>query len=130
MKKITARAATAADAEQFAEWVMDSRTVNMVDPDAITYPTSMVIATETDEEQITYVPVQFVLMAEALATHPKASKLQIALALRKTDEGLEQLARNIQVRELYFLSKSPAMIKLAQANGYEKLDFSILRRKI
>lgn len=130
MKKITARAATAADAEQFAEWSLAARALNRFDPDVLEYPTTVVIATETDEEPITFVPIHDVLMCESLAVNPKATKLQIAQAIQKTDKLIEQLARNIQVRELYFLSKSPALTKLAQANGYEKLDFSILRRKI
>ena len=132
MKQLKLRGARPDESKQILNWLTNN-TSNHFDPQILGYPTLQILcAYEDTGEVIAYLPVHRVLMMESIAVNPKASKLQVAQALRDLTKASELVADSIGIREVMFLGGHGGVGEMATGNGhsFEELPFKVYRNSL
>src|ERR1017187_8185604 len=124
--KIEAELKTVGDMEpeetkEFASWVWRTRDLGMFDPDVIGYPRAMMLKARDEDGALLYVPLQPVLMYEAIAAKPGINPRQEALSLRRINELVEQVQRDAGYGESYFICRDDRVADLCVRHGFEEL---------
>lgn len=130
MKNISVRAAIAADAPLYADWLQAASDINLVDPGVYSYPTCNTLVVEKADEPILINSFQAVLVMEALAPKPGLSPMDEARALRKLFDKIEEIAHATGIKEVYFGCKDPRVDGFVTRHGFEKLSFPVYRTKL
>lgn len=129
MSKLTVRFADVEDSAKFAEFMVKTEG-NMLDPEVFKYPTTNTLLVEEDGKPCLFFPFQAVLMIESLGVDPELGQMGEAKALNKAYAAVENLARNLGIREIMFLCKDEALIKFVENRGFEKIECAVMRRKV
>lgn len=116
------------DQKTFIEWV-NSTPNNLWDKDVLSYPTLRVICSYGDSP-VAFLPVQQPLMLESLAVSVTARDLDKAQSFRDLVKAAELHASSVQAREMYFICKDEAVLKIAEGHGFERIDFPLVRMKL
>ncbi len=90
------------DRELFTQWAFNTPT-NLFDPKVMFYPTTNTVAVEREGSCIFFGPFQAVVMLESLAPKPGLSPREMAAALSKFHEGIVNICRAQNIREIYFI---------------------------
>lgn len=136
MKKITAeilpvRALSEPDRDSFISWVWHMMPLNMFQKEVLTYPRTVMCKASVGEETALFVPLQSVLMYDAIAPRPGLSPKQEAMCLWRIGEQVDQLARESQHREVYFFCRDDRVADICAAHGFEEIkNVRVLRRKV
>lgn len=127
MKQIQIRLAQPEETGQILEWAAP----NMESMDKLTYPTLRVLCAENGKP-IQYALVHAVAVLETLAPDPKAKAGELALSLKRIVENIGEAASRIGVKEILAMTgpDDGALERLAQRHGWEKLNFSVWRKKL
>lgn len=135
MKKITASVApvmqmSQKQAQEFTDWVWESREINRFDPDVIGYPKTVMLTAEDEDGKLLYIPLQGVLMFDAIAAKPGITARKEALALARIGQLVDSIAAETGHAETYFLCADERVVEICSRHGYEVVEgFRILRRK-
>lgn len=127
--KTTVRIAEEKDAEQLVTWLLNTPQ-NMFDPDIASYPSLRTLAVDQDDKTVVYAPFHPVFAVESLAHKPDITPKENAIALRKVQDALEELARVYGIREIYWMCRDENLVKFAERHGYEVLKCAVLRKKV
>lgn len=136
MKKITATAmplyeCTEEDAKLFMDWVWLQRSINMFDPQVLTYPRTVMCKAGTEEETMLYIPLQPVLMWDAIAPKPGLTARQEALCLWKIGQVVEDAMKLCGFGEAYFLCSDDRVADICAEHGFEEIKgVRVLRKKL
>ena len=112
----------------FIDWV-NSTANNLWDPTVLSYPTLRVIAAYNGAP-VAFLPVQQTLMLESLAVSDKAELLDKAQAFRDLVKAAELHASGLNLREMYFICKDEAVLKIAEDHGFQRIEFPVVRMKL
>lgn len=123
MEKITAdilrqQDLTEQDAEKFCEWVYAMKDKNNFDPAVMWYERTIMCRAQAGEEPIAYLPLQPVLMYESLAPKPGATSRQIAMALWKIGEVVDDAARATGFHEAFFITSDEREATVCSLHGW------------
>src|SRR6266702_2624777 len=121
MKRITAElldSVTEQDTKELFEWSLALKEKNNFDSDVLFYPRCVVTRAVADGEPIVYLPLHPVIMFESLAPKPGLSKGQIAMALYRIGEAVEQVAQSTGYGEMYFLTNDEDEVKATSRRGW------------
>lgn len=129
MKQLKLRIARPEDVKEIGEWLSKTRN-NFFDPDILAYPTFRAISSYNGEGNVAHLPSQQVLMLESVALNPQASPLDSGQAFRDLVKGQELLASSFDLREIYFISTDPAVTRVAEDHGFERIEFPVVRLKL
>lgn len=136
MKKIEAEIKAVAqmdsiERDEFAEWVWIERDLNMFDPDVIRYPRATMLKASNGEGALVYIPLQPVLMYDAIAAKPGLDAKKQALAMWRIVELVDQIQRDLGYGESYFLCRDDRVADICLKHGFEEVEnVRILRRKV
>ena len=126
---IFVRPAREEDREQFIQWSIKTEN-NLLDPDVIKYPSTLVWCAFDENGPIVYVPVQQPLFMESLAINPEASPALVAMALKELTQNLVTQAILKGSGEIFFLCTDEQTIDYAKRQAFEEMPWRILRIKI
>lgn len=138
MKKIKAQimpvtSLTEADIRLFIDWVWKMRHINLFDPMVLSYPFVSMWRTDNGEEPLMYIPMQAVLMFDAIASKPGITDRESALSLLKIGDELDKAMDATGYRETYFLTSDDRVADYVQRHGdrgFEEIKgVRVLRRK-
>lgn len=122
---------TEADVENFKEWVWKMRSINMFDPEVIGYPRAAMAKAENEDGALLYIPLQAVLMFDAIAPKPELTPRQEAMCLWKIGEVVDQAARETEFREVVFFCRDDRVSDICARHGFEEIkDVRVLRKKV
>lgn len=136
MKKITAEVFTVGSLpkkawNQLIDWMKRGMPLNMFDPNMLLYPRTVICTAKNDNENFLFVPLQPVLMYDAIASAPGISPRQEALALYRIGEVTDRLAKDSGFREVYFFCRDNSVSDLCAKHGFEEIkNVRVLRKKI
>jgi len=130
MKLIKLEPVSADDAEVIAKWLAADASKNLYDKDVFFYPSTLLLKTSTADEPIAFLPAQLTLTIDSPAFNPNATKLQIALSLKKL--MIEFVTRSYErgVREVNFFTASDDMAEFAIKHGFEEIKYRLFRLKL
>lgn len=105
---------------------------NLLDPEVLGYPTTVVLKAHKDQKNLVVMPVQTVYMLESLGIlkDNADSVTDIAVALKELVQVVRYEATKTGVRELYMLCSEPSTVKFAEHNGFERLNIPVFRMKV
>lgn len=116
--------------KQFTEWVWNRRELNMFDPSVIGYPRATMLKASKDGGAILYIPLQPVLMYDAVAAKPEITESEKTDSMLKIGELIDSVQKDLGYAEAYFLCRDDQIAELCLKNGFEELkDVRILRHK-
>lgn len=129
MSKLTVRFADVEDSAKCAEFMVKTKD-NMLDPEVFKNPTTNTLVVEEDGQPQLFFPFQAVLMIESLGVNPELGQMGEAKALNKAYAAVENIARNLGIREIMFQCKDNTLIKFVENRGFEKLECAVMRHKV
>jgi hypothetical protein len=122
------------DIQLFMEWVWRIRSINMFDPEVIGYPRTVMCRADNGEEPLLSVPLQAVLMYDAIAPKEGITGKQEAISLLRIQDEVDNLMRATGHREVYFLTSDDRVADYVQRHGdrgfTEIKGVRVLRRKV
>lgn len=136
MNKITAsllpvRAMTVDDLKLFREWVFKLLHINMFQPEVMKAPRMTMCRAENDEGPLLYIPLQSVLMYDAIAAKPGITPRQEALCLWKIGEVVDKAALDAGYREIYFICRDDRVSDICAKHGFvEVKNVRVLKRVV
>jgi hypothetical protein len=136
MKKITADVFTVGSLpkrawDQLIDWMKRGMPLNMFDPNMLLYPRTVICTAKADDENLLFIPLQPVLMYDAIASAPDITPRQEALALYRIGQVTDRLAKDLGFRETYFFCRDNSVTDLCADHGFEEVkNVRVLRRKI
>jgi len=112
----------------YQDWAMKTKD-NLYDPQVAGYPCTEVLVAENGQPLV-FMPIQQVVMMDALAPKPGIEKREMALALKELVKMTAFVAHRAKLRELYFFSADEDVNAMAERYGFEKLENPMLRLKL
>src|SRR5579863_899010 len=106
------------DVKDFMEFVWHMKPLNMFDPEVIGYPRTVMLRAKSEEENQLFIPIQSVLMYDAIAPKPGLSPRHEALALARIGQVVDQAARDAGIRETFFFCKDDRVADLCAKHGF------------
>jgi len=127
MRKISVRLAQPEETGQILEWASP----HIESWEKVNYPTMRILCAENGQP-IQYALVHAVAVLETLAPDPKAKPWTLALSLKRIIQDVEEAASRIGIREIIAMTgpDDEKLERLAEKNGWEKLDYTVWRKKI
>lgn len=89
------------EVQQFISWTQATWERGNFDINIIGYPRCAMLITSNSAGTSAYLPCQTVIMAECFIPKPGASKREKVESLKKFDEGLLEIAKNMNVGDVY-----------------------------
>lgn len=134
MKKITAEvlpvgSLSDSDKSQFMEWVWGMMPLNMFQPEMLGYPRTVMCKAGTEDETMLFVPLQSVLMFDAIAPKPGLTPRQEAMCLWRVGEAVDEAARDSGHREVFFFCRDDRVADICARHGFEEIKGVRLMRK-
>ena len=129
MRQLKLRFAGPEDAKEVADWLLATPD-NLFDDALLKYPTLRVISAYNGDGNVAHLPAQQVLMLESLAVRPGTPPLDAAQAFRDLVKGMELLASQLGIKELFFICKDPNVLSVAQHHGFERIEFPVVRLRL
>jgi hypothetical protein len=128
---IWAQAATNQDLDDIKSSLLNTEN-NLLDPEVLGYPTTVVLKAHKDGKNIVFLPIQSVFMLESLGIlRDNAGSIgDIAVALKELVQVVRYEATKSGVRELYMLCSEPSTVKFAEHNGFERVNIPVFRMKV
>lgn len=119
------------DVNDFMAYVWSQKPLNMFDPEIIGYPRTVMLRAKSEDENQLFIPLQSVLMYDAIAPKPGLSPREEALALAKIGKVVDQAALDSGTREVFFFCRDDRVADLCAAHGYEEIKgVRLLRKKV
>jgi hypothetical protein len=119
------------DVKDFMEYVWQMRHLNMFDKDVIGYPRTVMLRAKSEDGNELFIPLQSVLMYDAIAPKPGLSPWHEALALARIGQVVDQAARDTGTGEVWFVCRDERVADLCAKHGYEELhNVRVLRKKV
>ena len=100
------------------------------DPRILDYPTLKIVTTYNGKGFISHLPSQQALVLESVGVNPEATELEKAQAIRYAINGQMLVASSFGLKEIYFIGTDERVISLAEAHGFERLPWPVLRLKL
>lgn len=116
--------------EPVAQWCEQNRQRNEFDPQVLDYPVMRVLAAHSNGTTYAYMPMQGVAMLESIGINPEAKPLEAATGIMEMVKAAVVLAQNANYKELYFLGTDPVTEQGAERMGFEKLPYTVYRKRI
>lgn len=130
MKNFSVRSAKAGDERNYADWLLASADINLMDAGVYRYPTCNTAVIEKDGQPVLMNSVHLVLVQEALAPKPGLPAMDEARALKELHYAVKALAEKSGVREVWWECKDERVINFAVRHGYELLKHPVIRWKV
>lgn len=124
------------DRELFVKWVFSTPN-NLFDKKVMFYPTTNTVMVEKvvgeapkgplesgksyGEPQV-IIPFQATVTIESIAARPGISPREMALALRKWHDALENICKTFRIREIYFITADDSVANFALGRGYKEIN--------
>lgn len=117
--------------EQFKVWASAQKDLNCFDNSILTYPHLSVAVASDGDGPFFFVPLQVAFLYESIATRPGAvGPLKEALALRRIEFMVDDIARKAGLREQYFICKDNRVSDICARRGFEEMTgYRTLRRR-
>ena len=112
----------------YQDWAMKTPN-NLYDPQVAGYPCTEVLVAENGHPLV-FMPIQQAVVMDSLAARPGIEKREMALALKELVKMTGFLARQANLRELYFFSADDDVNAMAERYGFEKVESPMLRLKL
>jgi hypothetical protein len=128
--EVTIRPVEPRDADLFNDWVNRIKDLNLFDPAVMEYPGTNTLAVDINGEPALYFPFHPVIAGESLAPKPGLTPREEAVALKKLQEGLVNIAKGLGIREIYFVCKDESLGKFVEHYGYEHLPWNLYRLRV
>ena len=115
---------TAAEQRLFIAWVKEAFKRTSFDLMIFTYPRVAMLIADQGDDPLAFLPVQVALTAECFIPRPGATNKEKALALWRFDEALRDLARNMNIGDIYCwvpVGEEAYMDKI-QDHGWEEIE--------
>jgi len=118
------------DIQIFIDWVWKMRHLNWFDPQVLSYPRTVMCRADNGEEPLLYIPLQSVLMWDAIAPKPGLTPRQEAMCLWQIGEAVNQAMEATGHREAYFFTADDRVADICARHDFEELrGIRVLRRK-
>lgn len=121
MREVYVRPANETDIPNLSDWLARNAGRNHADADAMSYPSTSVLAAYDNDGVLMYLPLQMTVMMESLAPNPALSNSKHALALREMVKTIMFTARTKGIGEIYFLldENDKALERFARKHGFD-----------
>lgn len=131
MKQLKLRAAQPGEAQRILDW-LHANPSNDFTGDILKYQTLVTLCAYNEDGPRAYLPAHKVFVLESTALAPDITLGESAQAFRDFTKSFGLMASLQKIREMYFISRDPRVIKMAEHHEYENLSdkgFQILRIK-
>lgn len=116
--------------KQFSEWVWNLRKLNMFDSEMISYPRTTMLKASDATGALLYIPLQPVLMYDAIAAKPGITPRQEALSMWRIGELVDSVQKDLGYGESYFVCRDHRVADICLRHGFEEItNVRILRHK-
>lgn len=134
MKHLKLRMATRDDAPEMLRLLRETRG-NDFDSSILSYPTLGAVCASDGDKPVAFLPYHHALMLESVGMRAGASGLESATAFRDLIHGVQLVASQSGVRELYFvtdvsLGANARLAAMAIRHGFESLPWQTLRMRV
>lgn len=116
--------------EPVVDWCQANSARNAFDRDVLDYPSTKVLAAHDNGTVHAYLPVQGAAMLESIGPNPDSTPLEIANGVVECVKGAALMAYANGMRELFFLASDDLTAQGAEKLGFEKLDFTVYRKRL
>lgn len=115
--------------KQALAWLLRIQEKSGLDMDVLDYPaTAMLCAYEkVSRRPLLYVPIQKVMMLDALGPNPECSEIELAHALAKVIETTHYESYKAGMGEVYFPCADQSVIDLAKRHHFQLMDYEVER---
>lgn len=117
---------TEADVSNFKQWVWNLRHINMFQPKVMSAPRTIMCkasaVTEGGEEPLVYIPLQPVLMYDAIAAKPELDPKHEALALARIGQVVDETAKTLGFQEVFFICRDDRVSDLCAKHGFTEVS--------
>ena len=127
--KITVRMAVPEEAGTILKWMIANSDKNNFDLDSMKYPSTMILCAENGQPKV-FMPMQACFFIDSLGPDPAIGNREQVLALAELLQAAKNLARNMQVGEIYFIGSDPEVNKQAELRGFERIGLPVYRLKV
>lgn len=69
-----------------------------------------------------FIPFQATVTIESIAARPGITPREMALALRKWHDGIEEVCQRLRIREIYFVVEDELVAEFALRHGYTEIN--------
>lgn len=115
--------------KEFVAWVQSTR-FNMFDPAVISYPRATMLKASDEKGALIYIPLQPVLMYDAIAARPGITPRQEALSMWRIGELVDTVQKDLGYGESYFVCRDDRVADICLRHGFEEIkNVRILRHK-
>lgn len=115
------------------EWIERIREKNLFDPAILTYPSLKVMVAEErngEAKPKMFLPIQTCFVLESLAPEPDTEGMGEAQALKLLLNSVLLKAQENGIGEVYFLCKDESVLRIAEKNGFERVEIPLVRMKL
>jgi hypothetical protein len=116
-------------AKEIAEWLRSTKG-NLYDEEIFKSSSLAVLRSFNGDGAVAYLPAQNVLVLESLAVKPGALPIETGQAFRDLVKGMEIIASQRQIREIYMPCADENVLRIAESHGFERLPWPITRLKL
>lgn len=118
------------EAQEFAAWIWRTRELGMFDRDMLGYPRAMMLKACDADGALLYIPLQPVLMYDAIASKPGLNPRQEALSMWRIGELVDQVQKDAGYGESYFVCRDDRVADICLRHGFEELkNVRVLKHK-
>ena len=117
----------------FKEWVWRLRHINMFEPKVLAAPRTVMCKAydEKTGDPLLFMPLQPVLMYDAIASSPDLTPRQEALALARINQQVEEIAKTTGFQEIYFICRDDSVSDICARHGFEEIkNVRVLKKTI
>jgi hypothetical protein len=128
MKILNSRLAEPRDAEDCARWTIEGGNPAST---ALTYPSTLTVAVDEDDEPVLYQTLHPVLMLEAMVLRPGISTLRAARGIKELYVSMKRLAESYGMKEMYLFTPYEAeQLMLEKHNMFHKVEMPCYRCRL
>lgn len=122
MERIVIKPADANEIGEMLTWLEGSRDGQLFDVDVLEHESTMTLcALGSVSRRMAYLPIQQPLMLESFSFRPDLTEAQKAIVLIRLAEYAVSEAFRRNAGEIYFLSRDPDTVRLAERRGFREL---------
>lgn len=129
MKQLKLTIAGPEHVKEIAEWLASTKG-NLYDDEIFKSSSLAVLRSYSEEGTVAYLPAQNVLVLESLAVKPGALPIETGQAFRDLVKGMEVVASQRQIREIYLPCADERVLSVAEGHGFTRLPYPIARMKL
>lgn len=129
MNRIYVRPAQPHEGQLVFDWGMENSKGNF-DPEVARFGSSITWCAYDKDGPLVFQTIQRPLMLESLAPRPRATKQQIASAMKELTQNAVSQAHVMQAGEIYFLGSDKDTDEFATNHIFEELPYKVFRVKL